>query len=216
VSLEKLEKPAQRTLQAGVKNLKKSRHPAAQSEFEQLTQTHPDLTQGWVLLGAALQEQGRADEAISAYQHSLNLKTTVFANVGLMEIANERQEWEASLQFAENAIHAGGAACSYVQLYRGFAEFHLGNLSEAESAARAATIGVHWGAQITVGAQPYLPLSDISLERGDLSQAEQYLRQAAKNHSKDEREVIRAKIDAVKQLQQKQRQQSHTDQLPPK
>ncbi|MFI5117263.1 MAG: tetratricopeptide repeat protein [Terriglobales bacterium] len=187
-------------------DLKKGKSSAAQSKFEQLTQTHPELADGWFLLGAALQEQGHIDEAISAYQRSLKLDTTILANVGLMEIANERQDWKASLQFAENAINAGGGACGHVQLYWGIAEFHLGNLSAAELAARA----------LGAGAQSYLLLSDTSVKRGDLSQAEQYLREAAKLHSKDDRQAIRAKMDALKQIQEKQRQQSRTDQLPPK
>jgi Flp pilus assembly protein TadD/transglutaminase-like putative cysteine protease len=138
--------------------LEQHKYSEAVPELDKATVLAPDNAELEVSLGQALLNTGEKDKALEAFEKGVELAQTpaVWNNVAYA-LAEHNLELDKAAQYAESAISATAANLRNVELAR----LSLDDLNQV------ASIGVYWDT-----------LGWINFRKGDLDQAERYIRAA--------------------------------------
>lgn len=138
--------------------LEQHRYSEAIPELDKATILAPDNAELEVSLGMALLNTGEKDKALEAFEKGVELSQTpvVWNNVAFA-LAEHNLELDKAAQYAESAIAATAANLRNIELSR----LSLDDLNQV------ASIGVYWDT-----------LGWVNFRKGDLDQAERYVRAA--------------------------------------
>jgi len=138
--------------------LEQHKYSEAVPELDKATVLAPDNAELEVSLGQALLNTGEKDKALEAFEKGVELAQTpaVWNNVAYA-LAEHNLELDKAAQYAESAISATAANLRNVELSR----LSLDDLNQV------ASIGVYWDT-----------LGWVNFRKGDLDQAERYIRAA--------------------------------------
>jgi Flp pilus assembly protein TadD/transglutaminase-like putative cysteine protease len=138
--------------------LEQHRYPEAIPELDKATVLAPDNAELEVSLGQALLNTGEKDKALEAFEKGVELaQTPVVWNNVAYALAEHNLELDKAAQYAESAIAATAANLRNVELAR----LSLDDLNQVSS------IGLYWDT-----------LGWVNFRKGDLDQAERYIRAA--------------------------------------
>ncbi len=138
--------------------LEQHKYSEAVPELDKATVLAPDNAELEVSLGLALLNTGEKDKALEAFEKGVEIAQTpaVWNNVAYA-LAEHNLELDKAAQYAESAISATAANLRNVELSR----LSLDDLNQV------ASIGVYWDT-----------LGWVNFRKGDLDQAERYIRAA--------------------------------------
>jgi tetratricopeptide (TPR) repeat protein len=106
----------------------------AEGHLRKAVERYPQYAAAWVLLGQVLGASNRVTEARSACAQATTVDSGyTSAYLCLADVAAEQKQWKQALEMADRALALGPAQDVYGYFYTAIAQFHLGQLSEAES-----------------------------------------------------------------------------------
>ena len=145
----------------------------AEAHVRKAIDLSPDYPGAWALLGQVLEANQKFDDA----KYACARATAVDASYApgylcLSDLAAQKNDWQASLDFADRSLSLDPIQNAYGHFYTAVAQMHLGKISQAESSAQDA---VDADRQHRVP-QVHLLLAQIYGSEGDLKNAAEQLR----------------------------------------
>jgi hypothetical protein len=118
------------------RDLSQSKLASAEGHLRKAVQQYPEYADAWVLLGQVLGASNRSVEAGDACARALIFDSGYPpAYLCLADVAAQRKQWNQMLEMADRALTLAPAQDAYGYFYTAIAQFHLGQLLEAESNA---------------------------------------------------------------------------------
>lgn len=112
------------------------RFNAAEGHLHKVLEVSPKYTAAWVLLGQVLIATGQPAEAENACSRASAVDSRdIPAYLCLAHVAGQQSKWTQSLDMAGRALALAPAQPVYAHFYSGVAQFHLGQLADAERSA---------------------------------------------------------------------------------
>lgn len=168
----------------------KSRFEDAERYSRRAIDKFQDYAAAWVMLGVALDEQHKQQEAREACSHAATIDGKYLpAYLCMAEFSARNREWAKLLSLANAALNLNSENQGYAYFYQAMAYLYLHKTADAQKSAQEA-------AQIDVNHNflpLYLLLAQIHEASGDKPAAENELRQLLKHH------LTKEQVDAVNQ-----------------
>jgi len=128
---------AEKTLANARLALKQNKTTEAMRELEHLVQLEPANAQAWYLLGTLYQEQDRRADASKSYTSAIAADATLVGPyVMLAGLQAQDQKWKELAETTSKLIQINPVDVPAAYLYQAVANYNLGDLDQAEKAAR--------------------------------------------------------------------------------
>ena len=152
----------------------KAKHFAdAEAHVRKAIDLDPNYPGAWALLGQVLEANQKFEDAKTACSHATTVDAAYApAYLCLSDLAAQKDDWQASLDFADRSLTLDPIQNAYGHFYIAVAQVHLGQVSQAQSSALDAVDADH---QHRVP-QIHLLLAQIYGQQGDLKDAAAQLR----------------------------------------
>jgi tetratricopeptide (TPR) repeat protein len=112
------------------------RFNAAEDHLHKAVEVSPKYTAAWVLLGQVLIAKGQPAEAQNACSRASAVDSRdIPAYLCLAHVAGQQNNWSQSLDMAGRALALAPEQPVYAHFYSAVAQFHLGQLADAERSA---------------------------------------------------------------------------------
>jgi tetratricopeptide (TPR) repeat protein len=146
-------------------DVKAKKFQSAEQHLRKAVQEYSQYAAAWVLLGQVLEAGERTGEAQTACSQAATVDSGYApAYLCLADVAAQQKQWNQSLDMADRALAVDPVHNAYGHLYTGMAQFHLGQLPQAESNALQ-TIEADPSHRVP---QAHLLLADIYAAKHDL------------------------------------------------
>ena len=128
---------AEKTLANARLALKQNKTPEAMRELEHLVQLEPANAQAWYLLGTLYQEQDRRADASKSYASAIAADGTLVGPYAMLAgLQAQDQKWKELAETTSKLIQINPVDVPAAYLYQAVANYNLGDLDQAEKAAR--------------------------------------------------------------------------------
>ncbi len=118
---------------------KKSKPVDSEQHARSAIEKYPKYPAAWVMLGQALQAQGKMDDAREACSKPLSVDRTYLPPyLCLAGLLDHQKEWNGLLKMSDEFTGMGRSADMYSAYYRGLAQFHLELFPEAQKSVQQA------------------------------------------------------------------------------
>jgi len=130
-------KDAKKAYERAAADVKKERLDEARAELEKAVAIYPKYAAAWNDLGRVLQEQRQFEAAEHAYKQALEADPRFVAPYfPLAQLAAQRKKWQEVVEFTQRGLEMDPLSHPEGYFYNAVAQYNLGNLEEAEKAAR--------------------------------------------------------------------------------
>lgn len=118
---------------------KKSKPSETEQHARAAIEKYPNYPAAWVMLGQALQAQGKLDDARDACSKPMSVDRTYLPPyLCLAGLLDHQKEWNGLLKMSDQFVGMGRSADLYAYYYRGLADFHLEQLADAQKSVQQA------------------------------------------------------------------------------
>jgi tetratricopeptide (TPR) repeat protein len=154
-------------------DLKSKHYSDAETHIRKAIDLDPAYPGAWALLGQVLEAREKFDDAKYACSHATSVDSSYSpAYLCLSDLAAQKNDWQASLDFADRSLTLDPIQNAYGHFYTAVAQMHLGKVSQAQSSALDAVDADH----LHRVPQVHLLLAQIYGSQGDLKNAADQLR----------------------------------------
>ena len=130
---------ARRQYESGESASAKKKWPQAEERFRAALSIYPQYAMAWSELGQALQEEGRLNDAVEAYNKAREADPSYIKPVvQLAGAASLQQRWDDEMRLSEGALKMHPVEFPAAYFYHAESTYHLGKLEDAERLTREA------------------------------------------------------------------------------
>ena len=128
---------AEKTLAKARQALKENKTPEAQRELEHLVELEPGNASAWYELGRIYEQQGRRADAAKSYTSAIAADATLVGPYAMLAgLQAQDQQWKELAETTGRLIRINPVDVPAAYFYKAVANYNLGDLDEAEKAAR--------------------------------------------------------------------------------
>ena len=133
----KLITEADRTIAKVRQALKENKTSDAQRELEHLVELEPRNASAWYELGTLYEQQGRRADAAKSYTSAIAADATLVGPYAMLAgLQAQDRQWKELAETTEKLIRINPVDVPAAYFYKAAANYNLGDLDEAEKAAR--------------------------------------------------------------------------------